>query len=447
MMASFVKELIVSGALSTETVLWSIRPPSESLRVSAIATRRVYRGLEPEGRIRSEQGRGTFVAAHDEKDGRSTARRLPGKRAAKRSAKPAAWPCGSAEVGTFTEGLRRAEVSEVRRGPEPVLVLENVCKRYPHFSLGPLDAALELAPGTVTTLVGRNGSGKSLLLNMLVNWIKPTEGKIRLFGWTYPEGEVAIKSRLAYMPDLPELFYGATGSALVRQAKMLAPDWDDGRFRELAKRFELPNLDLPFETLSKGQRERLLLALVLSRTVPLYVLDEPTSGLDPYVRALLYDAWRERLEAGAALFLSSHDMAAVERFADVIVVMHAGRLLGPYVKDELLDRWALIAPEVGEGALTGRTPAGAPIEGTPAGAPIAEETLRRLPGVVAVTSSPARSIISRDRETTEAALRALGHGARSARLPLTDIVRYLMESEGAAFEAASSISTNGRDLG
>ncbi|PTQ56221.1 MAG: ABC transporter, ATP-binding protein [Candidatus Carbobacillus altaicus] len=319
---------------------------------------------------------------------------------------------------------------------DQALKLEGVVKRYPHFTLGPIDAALSLHGGTVTAIVGKNGSGKSLFLNMLIGWIKPTVGRIVLFGQMYPEGEVAIKSRLAYMPDLPELYYGTTGRWLMKQAQALAPDWDAERFREMIRRLELPDLDLPFETLSKGQRERLLLALVLSRTVPLYVFDEPTSGLDPYVQAMLYDVWRERLEGGSAILISSHDMAAVERFADEIVVMNDGRLLGPYVKDDLLDQWAWIMPE----------------------AEVPDDELNALPGVVAVKSSSdgetvmtsfgaasqtvspeaGRAFVSRDREKTEAALKSLGYRVRSSRLTLSEIVRHLLAAEHMGGDVANA---------
>lgn len=299
----------------------------------------------------------------------------------------------------------------------PIVRLGGVSKKFSHFMFGPVDLTLDLKPETVTAIVGTNGSGKTVLLNMLVHWHKPTHGTVYIFGKRYSEAERWIKSRLAYVPDFQDMFYGLTVRDLIKQHEHFAPDWDGERFKKLANVFELTSIDVPFELLSKGNRERALLALMLSRRVPLYILDEPTNGLDLFVRARLYDAWRDMLEEGASILMVSHDVSLLERFADVVVVMHQGRVLGVYEKDALLDDWARFivedAPEVRKDCVSHFD--------------ACSKEQMTAAGMMALEKGILSSIVSSDRAKTRAYLSELGYRFQEHRMSLEEIIKALID--------------------
>lgn len=302
----------------------------------------------------------------------------------------------------------------------PIVRLEGVTKRLSHFMFGPVDMTLDLKPETVTAVVGANGSGKTVLLNMLVHWVKPTRGTVYMFGKRYSEAERWIKSHLAYVPDLQEMFYGLTVNDLVKQHQRFAPDWDRERFKQLANVFEVSSFDVPFEFLSKGNRERALLALMFSRRVPLYILDEPTNGLDIYVRARLYDIWRDMLESGASLLMVSHDVTLLERFADVLVMMHHGRVLGVYEKDELLERWARFIVEDDVPMQEGKDFASS-------SSVCLEEDRCTRTGMLHFEKGILPSIVSCDRVKTSVYLNERGYRFREHGMSLEEIIKALIE--------------------
>lgn len=179
---------------------------------------------------------------------------------------------------------------------------------------------------SVFALLGANGAGKSTTLKLLMNLIQPTRGSAAVLG---------VDSRLLGERELARIGYVSEGQRLpewmtVRQlldfCRPLYPTWDRDLERTLLRRFDLPE-ERRISQLSRGMAMKASLLSSLAYRPSLLVLDEPFSGLDPVVRE---DFIRGVLEVSAqgewTVLISSHDMEEVERLADHVAVLDAGRL-------------------------------------------------------------------------------------------------------------------------
>ena len=165
------------------------------------------------------------------------------------------------------------------------VALRKVERRLGSFVLGPLD--LTVPRGAVLAFVGPNGAGKTTTLDMLMGMGVPDRGEIEVLGLSMPQGEVAIKSRTAYVsPDLNFTPWGNVGRAL-DFVRGFYPDWDQQRCDRLLKEFSIARKER-IAALSFGARIKLSLVMALSRDAELLLLDEPTVGLDVNARLLLF---------------------------------------------------------------------------------------------------------------------------------------------------------------
>lgn len=193
-------------------------------------------------------------------------------------------------------GVRRADFSAMTDAGSS---FSGIMKRYSRkgsWVLRGID--LELRPGSRTVIVGGNGSGKSTLLRIGAGVSCPNDGI------------VTLPDRIGYVPErlaARTRFSGAEYLAHMGRIKGLAAGVISARSRELFERFDLqPGPDEPMESLSKGNRQKLVLAQALLGPVGLLVLDEPFSGLDPVAHAALRQLTNEAQSSGTALLLSSH---------------------------------------------------------------------------------------------------------------------------------------------
>jgi len=205
------------------------------------------------------------------------------------------------------------------------------------------DVSFSIQSGQMTALVGPSGSGKSTLTQLLLCFIKPQLGEIRVNG--APLGSFSVeewRAQIAWVPQQPHLFYGSVAENL-RIAK------PDASMDELVKAAEQVHLlewveSLPqgFDTfigesgqrLSGGQAQRLALARAVLRDAPLLILDEPTAHLDVVQERILQESTR-RLCEGRTVLIIAHRLPTVMR-ADQILVMQAGRIVEKGSHAELL---------------------------------------------------------------------------------------------------------------
>lgn len=187
---------------------------------------------------------------------------------------------------------------------------------------------LEIYQGEIFGLLGPNGAGKTTTIRLLLDLIRRTSGEAEVFGLDTNLHSVAIRQRLAYLPGDLGLYQDRTGlqnlEYLLGQYKNHIPK---RRIKDLADRLNL-DLDKKVKELSKGNKQKVGIILVLAPEVELLILDEPTSGLDPLITNDFYKMLHDQQkETGSTVLLSSHLLQEVEKVAHRVGVIREGSLV------------------------------------------------------------------------------------------------------------------------
>ncbi len=221
-----------------------------------------------------------------------------------------------------------------------VLNVEKLNKSYGAFTLK--DVSFSLPEGCITGFIGVNGAGKTTTIRAILGLLTDFSGSIRLFGKDLRENEQEVKSRIGVVLD-EGYFYDNLSMAQMKS--IIAPayaSWRDQDFNDYMKRFSL-NPRQKIGTLSKGMRMKFALALALSHQAELLIMDEPTGGLDPLIRSELLEMIKEFMSAGGkSVFFSTHITSDLDKVADMLILIHEGRILFTEAKDELLDTYRLV---------------------------------------------------------------------------------------------------------
>ena len=183
---------------------------------------------------------------------------------------------------------------------------------------------LQVPRGTVFALLGENGAGKTTLIRSLTGFLHPSSGSCRVLGLDPITDALEIRRRVGYVADAPALYdWMKVGEIGWFTSSFYEAGFLD-RYREGISRYGLPE-NRKIRHLSKGQRAKVALALALAHDPELLILDEPTSGLDPLVRREFLESMLDRVATGRTVLLSSHQIAEVERVADSVAILHAGK--------------------------------------------------------------------------------------------------------------------------
>ncbi|HET9521386.1 MAG TPA: ABC transporter ATP-binding protein [Candidatus Limnocylindrales bacterium] len=188
------------------------------------------------------------------------------------------------------------------------------------------DISFALSPG-VTGLLGPNGAGKTTLLHMLAGLLKPSSGTVRVGGhiaWRNPD----VYRSVGLVPEREAVQPFLTGREFARMAASLQrlPDPDAAAARAISTVDLEAAADRPVGTYSKGMRQRAKIAAALVHDPAILLLDEPFNGMDPRQRLHMMDLLRQMAGEGRTILFSSHILEEVERLADGVLVIHAGRL-------------------------------------------------------------------------------------------------------------------------
>jgi ABC-2 type transport system ATP-binding protein len=209
---------------------------------------------------------------------------------------------------------------------QPVLELRGVRKTYGQLAAVDL-LDLEVLAGECVVLIGHNGSGKTTTLRLVAGLLEPSEGQVTVAGGSLRQDR--SRAALSFVPDNPLLYPDLTVREhleLIGLAHGIG-DGLDGRVAELLELFDLTSREdfLPGQ-LSRGMRQKAQLACALVRPFQLLLLDEPVVGLDPPSQQVLHRLLVAK-EDGAAILLSTHQLAFAAGLADRAVVLHEGRVV------------------------------------------------------------------------------------------------------------------------
>ena len=205
--------------------------------------------------------------------------------------------------------------------------IRNLVRRYGHTDA--VDGLnLQVAAGRCYGLFGRNGAGKTTTIKCLLNLLRPTSGETRIFGLDPVRDEVAVKSRISYVPDQVSFYPWMTVEDTLAYFASFRSQWNRGVEMALIKQFGL-NLSQQATHLSKGQRTQLALICAICPEPDLLILDEPTSGLDPIVRRefirTVIGAYQEGDPARRTVLVSTHLISEFEGLIDEFTIIDRGR--------------------------------------------------------------------------------------------------------------------------
>ena len=216
--------------------------------------------------------------------------------------------------------------------------ITGLTKRYGTFTA--VDGlSLDIPPGTLFGFLGPNGAGKTTTLRMIAGILRPTEGTVEIAGEDIHKNAIAAKARLGYIPDRPFVYDKLTGAEFLRfTAALYGQDGPvvERRINELLELFELTRWkDELTESYSHGMRQKLIISSALVHKPEVIVVDEPMVGLDPKSGKLLKDLFREFVQRGGTVLMSTHTLEIAEGMCDRIAIIRGGTLVAYGTMDEL----------------------------------------------------------------------------------------------------------------
>ena len=234
--------------------------------------------------------------------------------------------------------------------PTPVIQVQNLAYAYGKAE-AVHDLSFEVLPGRCYGLFGRNGAGKTTTMKCLLNLLRPQRGEVRLFGLDPAKEEVAVKRRLAYVPDQLAFYPWMSVRETLDYLASFRERWNKKVEQELFERFRLDPAKLT-SSLSKGQRTQLALIAAICPETDMLVLDEPTSGLDPIVRREFIEtvigAYQEGNLGNRTILVSTHLIAEFEGLIDEFTIIDEGRNVLTLEADEARERFQKIRARFAE---------------------------------------------------------------------------------------------------
>ena len=203
-----------------------------------------------------------------------------------------------------------------------ILRCENLTKKYTNLTaLNKINLTLE--SGKIVGLLGPNGSGKTTLIKLINGLLTPTEGKILVNG---KAPSVETKKQVAYLPDNSYLNNWMRVEQIVDFFADFYEDFREDLAYEMLTRLGI-NKNTKLKTLSKGNKEKVCLILVMSRNAKLYVLDEPIAGVDPAARDYVISTIINNYNPDATVLISTHLISDIEQILDEAIFIQQGDIL------------------------------------------------------------------------------------------------------------------------
>ena len=211
-----------------------------------------------------------------------------------------------------------------------MLKIENLTKIYGNKKAVD-NLSLQIKPGEIYGFIGHNGAGKTTTLKSCCGILQYDSGEIFVDGVSMKRDPIVCKSKIAYIPDNPDLYEFMTGIQFLNfTADVFGVGADERQelIRKYADAFELTgDLAQPISAYSHGMKQKLAIISALIHSPKLIIMDEPFVGLDPKSSHLLKQIMREMCDNGGAIFFSTHVLEVAEKLCDKIAIIKNGRLI------------------------------------------------------------------------------------------------------------------------
>ncbi|CAI6057965.1 Linearmycin resistance ATP-binding protein LnrL [Paenibacillus sp. JJ-100] len=206
------------------------------------------------------------------------------------------------------------------------------------------DVTFDVKPGEIFGFLGPNGAGKTTTIRMLVDLIKPTEGKISVCGYDVNRDPERALKYVGSIVENPEVYTYLTGWENLEHFARMQPGVDQDRIQEVVNIVRLDQrIHDKVRTYSLGMRQRLGIAQALLGKPRLLILDEPTNGLDPKGIKELREFIKQLASEGMAVFVSSHLLSEIQLLCDRVAIISAGRVLAVGGVNELIEDHSKVA--------------------------------------------------------------------------------------------------------
>lgn len=183
--------------------------------------------------------------------------------------------------------------------------------------------SLTLKRGKIVGLLGKNGSGKSTLIKLINDLLTLDDGEILVNG-----EKIGVRSKavISYLPERSYLDVSKKVSEIFDYFEDFYKDFDRNKAESLIKELEL-STDMKISKMSKGMREKISLALVMSRRADLYILDEPLGGVDPVTRDRILKTILSNFGENSSLLITTHLISDVEKILDEVIFIDKGKIV------------------------------------------------------------------------------------------------------------------------
>ncbi|MCL1894160.1 MAG: ABC transporter ATP-binding protein [Holophagaceae bacterium] len=211
-----------------------------------------------------------------------------------------------------------------------MLRAENLTKRYEDGNLALDTLNLEIKEGETFCLLGANGAGKTTTINLLFNFIQPTDGCATVSGIDTAKSPIEARKQMAYISENVMLYGVLTARQNLKFfADISGKSSSNIDFEILLDRVGLDSgkLNTKVKAFSKGMRQKLGLAIALMRDTPVIIMDEPTSGLDPKASKDFIDLVIDLKKHGKTMLISTHDIHRVKEIGDRAGIMKQGKMV------------------------------------------------------------------------------------------------------------------------
>lgn len=219
---------------------------------------------------------------------------------------------------------------------ESVISVKNLTQRYGTGRIIYSDLSFEVPKGRILGLLGKNGTGKTTTINILMGYLRLQKGECRIFGEKITEMSPATRAGIALLIEGHVQYAFMTIEQIERFYSRFYPKWNRDAYYELMNKLHV-SPGQKISSMSCGQRSQVALGLILAQNADLLVLDDFSLGLDPGYRRLFTDYLREFAKAEEkTVFMTSHIIQDLERLIDDCIILDYGKILTQMPVDELL---------------------------------------------------------------------------------------------------------------